>query len=49
VSGGFRPANGQCDTYADGDTVPLAEAFRVVRHLIGTGRPPAGTGWHVDG
>ncbi|MFI6351707.1 hypothetical protein ACIBJF_03365 [Streptomyces sp. NPDC050743] len=49
VSGGFRSANGQCDTYPDEDTVPLDEAFRIVRHLIRTGLPPAGTAWVVDG
>ncbi|MER6572260.1 hypothetical protein ABT288_40320 [Streptomyces sp. NPDC001093] len=48
VSGGFRPANGQCDTYADEDTVPLDEAFRIVRHVIGTGLPPTDTRWAVD-
>ncbi|MEV6052618.1 hypothetical protein [Streptomyces sp. NPDC052107] len=49
VSVGFRLANGQCDTYPDEDTVPLDEAFRIVRHMIRTGVPPAGTGWVVDG
>ncbi|MFD8387742.1 hypothetical protein ACFV2N_00670 [Streptomyces sp. NPDC059680] len=48
VSGGFRLANGQCDTYPDEDTVPLDEAFRIVRHMIGTGLPPADTRWAVD-
>ncbi|MGW5426610.1 hypothetical protein ACWET9_05215 [Streptomyces sp. NPDC004059] len=48
-SGGFRSANGQCDTCPDEDTVPLGEAFRIVRHLIRTGLPPARTGWVVDG
>ena len=49
ASGGFLLADGQCDTYPDQDTVPLDEAFRIVRHLIGTGLPPADTGWVVDG
>ncbi|MGW7820762.1 hypothetical protein ACWGLF_22145 [Streptomyces puniciscabiei] len=48
LSGGFRTANGQCDAYPDEATVPLDEAFRIVRDLIGTGRPPADTGWAVD-
>lgn len=49
ASGGFVLADGQCDTYPDQDTVPLDEAFRIVRHLIGTGLPPTDTGWVVDG
>lgn len=48
VSGGFVLANGQTDAYPDADTVPLADAFRIVRHLLGTGAPPAGTAWVVD-
>ncbi|MEV5875006.1 hypothetical protein AB0L75_12385 [Streptomyces sp. NPDC052101] len=42
-SGGFRLANGQCDTCPDEETAPLGEAFRIVRHMIGTGLPPADT------
>ncbi|WP_369388541.1 hypothetical protein AB5J72_13840 [Streptomyces sp. CG1] len=49
ASEGFRLANGQCDIYPDEDTVPLDEAFRILRHLIGTGLPPADTGWCADG
>ncbi|AOR34973.1 hypothetical protein BFF78_31505 [Streptomyces fodineus] len=49
VSGGFRLANGQCDTYPAADTVPLGEAFRIVRRVIGTGLPRAGAGWCSDG
>ncbi|MGW3951722.1 hypothetical protein ACWEKM_12430 [Streptomyces sp. NPDC004752] len=48
TSGGFVLANGQCDTYPNRDTVPLAEAFRTVRRLIATGEPPTGAGWVVD-
>lgn len=49
VSGGFRRANGQCDRYPDEDTVPLGEAFRIVREVIVTGLPPADAGWRADG
>ncbi|EST22650.1 hypothetical protein [Streptomyces roseochromogenus] len=49
ASGGFRLANGQCDICPDEDTVPLGEAFRIVRHMIGTGLPPADTGWCAKG
>ncbi|MQY33252.1 hypothetical protein SRB17_12130 [Streptomyces sp. RB17] len=48
ASGGFRLANGQCDTYPDEDTVPLDEAFRIIRQVIGTGLPPTDTRWAVD-
>ncbi|WP_245790547.1 hypothetical protein [Streptomyces monashensis] len=49
MSGGFRLANGQCDTYPDVDTVPLDEALRIVRQVIGAGAPPAYAGWCRDG
>ncbi|OIK01686.1 hypothetical protein BIV25_04680 [Streptomyces sp. MUSC 14] len=49
VSGGFRLASGQCDTYRDEDTVPLDEALRIVRQVTGTGAPPADAGWRRDG
>ncbi|MFI2199357.1 hypothetical protein ACH47Z_00960 [Streptomyces sp. NPDC020192] len=49
LSGGFRLANGQCDTYPDEDTVPLDEALGIVGQLIGTGVPSAGAGWREDG
>ncbi|MGV4982581.1 hypothetical protein ACVB8X_20335 [Streptomyces sp. NRAIS4] len=49
VSGGFRLASGQCDRYPDEDTVPLGEAFRIVRQVIVTGLPPADAGWRADG
>ncbi|MGJ5750740.1 hypothetical protein [Streptomyces puniciscabiei] len=37
LSGGFRTANGRCGAYPGQDAAPLDEAFRIVRHLIGTG------------
>ncbi|MEV6117936.1 hypothetical protein AB0L59_37100 [Streptomyces sp. NPDC052109] len=49
TSGGFRLSNGQCDAFPDEDTVPLDEALRIVRHVIGTGLPPGDTGWCADG
>ncbi|MGW3248546.1 hypothetical protein [Streptomyces sp. NPDC001070] len=41
-SGGFVLSNGQHDEYPDEDTVPLDEAFRIVRHIVGEGS------WPVD-
>ncbi|MFB6871309.1 hypothetical protein [Streptomyces sp. NPDC056323] len=47
-SDGFVLSNGQADEYPDADTVPLAEALRIVRHILATGRPPADAVWAVD-
>ncbi|WP_067825629.1 hypothetical protein [Actinomadura kijaniata] len=47
-SGGFVLANGQADEYPDADTVPLAEAFRIVRHAIAHGSPPPDAAWAAD-
>ncbi|MFF4079311.1 hypothetical protein ACFYZN_07885 [Streptomyces sp. NPDC001777] len=47
-SDGFVLSNGQCDEYPDTDTVPLDEAFRIVHHILATGRPPADAAWVVD-
>ncbi|MDK0521237.1 hypothetical protein [Streptomyces sp. ML-6] len=47
-SDGFELSNGQSDEYPDADTVPLGEAFRIVRHVLATGRPPADAAWVVD-
>ncbi|MET9916109.1 hypothetical protein ABZZ04_03370 [Streptomyces sp. NPDC006435] len=47
-SDGFELSNGQSDEYPDTDTVPLDEAFRIVRHILATGRPPADAAWVVD-
>ncbi|MGW1549094.1 hypothetical protein [Streptomyces sp. NPDC002346] len=47
-SSGFILANGQGDEYADEDTVPVAEAFQIVHHILSVGGPPADTAWAVD-
>lgn len=47
-SEGFVLANGQSDEYPDEDTVPLAEAFRIVAHILAAGSPPADAAWAVD-
>ena len=43
-SGGYILANGQCDTYADRDTVPLDTAGRAIAHLIDHGTWPDDVG-----
>ncbi|MFB7914813.1 hypothetical protein [Streptomyces sp. NPDC056061] len=47
-SDGFVLENGQDDEYPDEDTVPLDEAFRIVRHLLAHGTPPPDTSWTID-
>ncbi|KUO04015.1 Imm1 family immunity protein [Streptomyces caeruleatus] len=47
-SGGYVLMNGQCDEYPDADTVPLAEALRIARHLLDSGTPPPEMPWAVD-
>ncbi|MFB6716189.1 MULTISPECIES: hypothetical protein [unclassified Streptomyces] len=47
-SDGFGLSNGQDDEYPDADTVPPAEALRIVRHLLSAGTPPADAAWTVD-
>ncbi|MEV0488528.1 hypothetical protein [Streptomyces atratus] len=47
-SDGFRLSNGQDDEYPDEDTVPLAEALRIVRHILSAGTPPTGAAWTTD-
>lgn len=47
-SGGFVLSNGQDDEYPDEDTVPLAEAFRIVRHILARGTPPEDAPWKID-
>jgi hypothetical protein len=46
-SGGFVLTNGQHDVYPDEDTVQLAQALRIVAHLLTTGEPPADAPWSV--
>lgn len=47
-SDGFVLSNGQDDEYPDEDTVPLAEAFRIVRHIVAHGTPPENAPWKID-
>lgn len=47
-SDGFVLSNGQHDEYADNDTMPIGEAFRIVEHIVGTGSWPADARWVVD-
>ncbi|WP_199921250.1 hypothetical protein [Streptomyces globisporus] len=47
-SGGFVLANGQDDEYPGEDTVPIREAFRLVKHIVGTGSWPTDARWAVD-
>lgn len=48
ASDGYILENGQMDTYADADTVPLAEGIAIVAEFIAEGRPPMDTPWKVD-
>lgn len=48
VSGGFVLSNGQVDVYPDADTVPLAEALRIVRHVVDRGTAPPDAAWADD-
>ncbi|MFC8535848.1 hypothetical protein ACFUJY_18095 [Streptomyces sp. NPDC057249] len=48
ASDGFVLANGQDDEYPDEDTVPIGEAFRLVKQIVGTGSWPADARWAVD-
>ncbi|MFD9006312.1 hypothetical protein ACFV0T_36100 [Streptomyces sp. NPDC059582] len=47
-SRGFVLSNGQHEQYPDEDTVPVADAFRLVEHVVGTGAWPADARWAVD-
>ncbi|WP_327290483.1 hypothetical protein [Streptomyces sp. NBC_01198] len=47
-SDGFLLSNGEYDEYPDEDTVPLAEAFRIVHHIVGKGSWPPDARWVVD-
>ncbi len=46
-SDGFLLSNGQHDEYPDKDTVPIGEAFRLVKHIVSTGSWPADACWVV--
>ncbi|CAL9343198.1 hypothetical protein SUDANB176_00313 [Streptomyces sp. enrichment culture] len=47
-SKGFVLADGQHDEYLDEDTVPPAEALRIVDHILRAGAPRGDTTWSVD-
>ncbi|WP_210407924.1 Imm1 family immunity protein [Allokutzneria sp. NRRL B-24872] len=47
-SSGFVLENGQHDAYPDADTLPLADALRVVDHILASGAPPEDVEWSVD-
>ncbi|MFI8829248.1 hypothetical protein [Streptomyces sp. NPDC053431] len=47
-SDGFVLSNGQDDEYPDEDTVRIREAFRLVKHIVGTGSWPTDARRVVD-
>ncbi|MFE6335174.1 hypothetical protein ACFVOK_18435 [Streptomyces sp. NPDC057798] len=47
-SDGFVLSDGQDDEYPDEDTVPIREAFRLVKHIVGTGFWPTDARWVLD-
>ncbi|MGW2788050.1 hypothetical protein ACWC3X_44030 [Streptomyces populi] len=47
-SKGFVLANGQHDEYPDADTLPLAEALKVICCILTTGAPPPHAAWSID-
>jgi hypothetical protein len=47
-SDGFVLSNGQDDEYPDEDTVPVHEAFRLVKQIMDTGSWPTDARWVVD-
>ncbi|WP_308251066.1 Imm1 family immunity protein [Streptomyces anulatus] len=48
ASDGFVLSNGQDDEYPDEDTVPIDEAFRLVKQVVSTGCRPTDAHWVVD-
>ncbi|MFE7602449.1 hypothetical protein [Streptomyces sp. NPDC057494] len=48
TSDGFVLSDGQGDEYPDEDTVPIGEAFRLVRHIVGAGSWPTDAHRVVD-
>ncbi|MFJ3786837.1 hypothetical protein [Streptomyces sp. NPDC090093] len=48
ASDGFVLSNGQDDEYPNEDTVPIGEAFRLVKQIVATGSWPADARWVVD-
>ncbi|MFF2945602.1 hypothetical protein ACFVSQ_37775 [Streptomyces niveus] len=47
-SDGFVLSNGQDDEYPDEDTVPIREAFRLVKQIVATGSWPTDAHWVGD-
>ncbi len=47
-SDGFVLSNGQDDEYSNEDTVPIHEAFRLVKQIVKTGSWPKDARWVVD-
>ncbi|MCZ0982975.1 hypothetical protein O1L60_39490 [Streptomyces diastatochromogenes] len=47
-SNGFVLSNGQDDEYPAEDTVPIHEAFRLVKHIVGSGPWPPDAHWVAD-
>ncbi|MEU8958024.1 hypothetical protein AB0C93_27400 [Streptomyces sp. NPDC048518] len=45
TSGDFVLCHGQADEYANEDTVPIGEAFRLVQHILDTGHWPPDARW----
>ncbi|KUO09817.1 hypothetical protein AQJ58_22465 [Streptomyces sp. DSM 15324] len=39
---------GRDEEYGDEDTVSISEAFRLVKHIVGTGSWPTDACWVVD-
>lgn len=48
TEGGYLLDNGQVDTYADRDTVPVPEALRAVAVLVGTGERDLEISWRCN-
>jgi hypothetical protein len=45
---GYVLENGQHDTYANRDTVPLDLGLTLVEHIVDHGRPPSSAAWEID-
>lgn len=45
---GYVLDNGQHDTHADRDTLPIEEALRTAEHILEHGRPPDDVAWQID-
>lgn len=47
-STGYPRTDGRNEEIPDADTVPLAEALRIVRHFVAHSTPPADAAWHSE-